>query len=44
MLQLINIDALLPGMFIVKVTKQSGKIKVAKAGKLNSKQDISGLV
>lgn len=44
MLQLINIDALLPGMFIVKVTKQSGKIKVATAGKLNHEQDIAGLV
>lgn len=44
MLQLINIDALLPGMFIVKVTKQAGKLTVATAGKINVQQDITGLI
>jgi HD-GYP domain-containing protein (c-di-GMP phosphodiesterase class II) len=43
MLQLINIDALLPGMFIVKVTKQAGKITITSAGKINHQQDIAGL-
>jgi HD-GYP domain-containing protein (c-di-GMP phosphodiesterase class II) len=43
MLQLINIDALLPGMFIVKVTKQAGKITVTSAGKINDQKDIAGL-
>ncbi|WP_339722856.1 HD domain-containing phosphohydrolase [uncultured Paraglaciecola sp.] len=43
MLQLINIDALLPGMFIIRVTKQVGKIKVASAGKVNDEQDITEL-
>ena len=43
MLQLINIDALLPGMFIVKVTKQAGKVKVATAGILKDQQTITEL-
>jgi HD-GYP domain-containing protein (c-di-GMP phosphodiesterase class II) len=44
MLQLINIDVLLPGMFIVKVTKQEKTINVATAGKVNNQQDIASLV
>lgn len=44
MLELVNIDALVSGMFIVKVTKQSGKISVASAGKISRPEDISGLV
>jgi HD-GYP domain-containing protein (c-di-GMP phosphodiesterase class II) len=44
MQQLINIDAILPGMFIVKVTKQSGKITVSTAGKINDLQYIANLV
>jgi HD-GYP domain-containing protein (c-di-GMP phosphodiesterase class II) len=44
MLQLINIDALLPGMFIVKVIKQAGKITVATAGRINGQQDINNLL
>jgi HD-GYP domain-containing protein (c-di-GMP phosphodiesterase class II) len=44
MLQLINIDALLPGMFIVKVIKQAGKITVATAGRVNGQQDINNLL
>jgi len=44
MLQLVNIDALLPGMFIVKVTKQAGKMTITSAGKVNDEQDIAGLM
>jgi HD-GYP domain-containing protein (c-di-GMP phosphodiesterase class II) len=44
MLKLVNVDALLPGMFIVKVTKQGGEITVASAGKISGQQDIVGLV
>ncbi len=44
MLQLINIDALLPGMFVVSVTKQAGTINVATAGKIFCQQDITGLI
>ena len=44
MLQLINIDTLLPGMFIVKVTKQAGKLSIATAGKIGGKEDIANLV
>jgi HD-GYP domain-containing protein (c-di-GMP phosphodiesterase class II) len=44
MLQLININAILPGMFIVTVTKQAGKVTVATAGKIGDQQDIDGLV
>ena len=44
MLQLVNIDALLPGMFIVKVTKQAGKVTITSAGKINDQQDIVKLV
>jgi HD-GYP domain-containing protein (c-di-GMP phosphodiesterase class II) len=43
MLQLYNIDAILPGMFIVKVTNQAGKINVTSAGKVNNERDISKL-
>ncbi|MEP1447552.1 MAG: HD domain-containing phosphohydrolase [Paraglaciecola sp.] len=44
MLQLINIDALLPGMFVTKVTQQVGKLNVASAGKVNDEQEIADLV
>jgi HD-GYP domain-containing protein (c-di-GMP phosphodiesterase class II) len=44
MLELVNVDGLLPGMFIVKVTKQAGRIIVASAGKVSGQQDIVGLV
>jgi HD-GYP domain-containing protein (c-di-GMP phosphodiesterase class II) len=44
MLEFVDIDALLPGMFIVKVIKQSGKITVATAGKINDQQDINSLL
>lgn len=44
MLQLVNVDALLPGMFIVKVTKQAGKITVISAGRINHQQDITSLI
>jgi HD-GYP domain-containing protein (c-di-GMP phosphodiesterase class II) len=44
MLQIINIDALLPGMFIVKVIKQAGEITVATPGKINDQQDINSLI
>lgn len=44
MLELVNIDSLVPGMFIVKVTKQSGAVSVTSAGKINSQQDIAELV
>jgi HD-GYP domain-containing protein (c-di-GMP phosphodiesterase class II) len=44
MLEFVNIDALLPGMFIVKVIKQAGKITVATAGKINDQQDINSLI
>ncbi|PKG98843.1 DUF3391 domain-containing protein [Paraglaciecola sp. MB-3u-78] len=44
MLERVNVDTLLPGMFIVKVTKQRGNIAVASAGKISSEQDIVGLV
>lgn len=44
MLQLINIDALLPGMFVTKVTQQQGELNVASAGKVNDEQDIAELV
>ena len=44
MLQLINIETLLPGMYIVKVTKQAGKITVTTAGKISSQENIAGLV
>lgn len=43
MLELVNIDALLPGMFIIRVTKQAGKISVTSAGKVNDQQDIAVL-
>lgn len=43
MLQLTNIDALLPGMFIVKVTEQVGKVAVATAGKITDIQAIRSL-
>jgi HD-GYP domain-containing protein (c-di-GMP phosphodiesterase class II) len=43
MLQLINIDGLLPGMFIIKVTKQVGKLNVTTAGKVSGQQYIAGL-
>jgi HD-GYP domain-containing protein (c-di-GMP phosphodiesterase class II) len=43
MLQLINIDGLLPGMFIIKVTKQVGKLNVTTAGKISDPQYIAGL-
>lgn len=44
MLQLVNIGALLPGMFIVKVTKQAGKMTVTTAGKVNNQHDIANMV
>lgn len=44
MLELVNIDSLVPGMFIVKVTKQSGTVSVTSAGKINSQQDVAELV
>lgn len=43
MLQLVDIDEILPGMYIVKVTKQAGKIKITKAGKISSLQDLAEL-
>ncbi|MFQ3190494.1 MAG: HD-GYP domain-containing protein (c-di-GMP phosphodiesterase class II) [Paraglaciecola sp.] len=43
MLELVNIDALLPGMFIIKVTKQAGKMSVSSAGKVNDQQNIASL-
>lgn len=44
MLQRVNIGALLPGMFIVKVTKQAGKMTVTTAGKVNDQHDIANMV
>jgi HD-GYP domain-containing protein (c-di-GMP phosphodiesterase class II) len=44
MLQLINIDVVLPGMYIIKVTKQVGKLNVTTAGKVGDQQYIAGLV
>ena len=44
MLQLVNIDAVLPGMFIINVTKQVGKINVTTAGKVGGQQYIADLV
>jgi HD-GYP domain-containing protein (c-di-GMP phosphodiesterase class II) len=44
MLQLINIDAVLPGMYIINVTKQVGKINVTTAGKVGDQQYIADLV
>ena len=44
MLELVNIDALVLGMFVVKVTQQSGNISVTSAGKLITHSDILGLV
>jgi HD-GYP domain-containing protein (c-di-GMP phosphodiesterase class II) len=44
MLQLVDIDAVVPGMYVVKVTKQAGKIKVTKAGKINDLKDTLELI
>jgi HD-GYP domain-containing protein (c-di-GMP phosphodiesterase class II) len=44
MLELVNIDSLVPGMFVVKVVKQSGTVSVTSAGKINSQQDLTDLV
>lgn len=44
MLKLIEIDQLIPGMFIVKVTKQAGKLTVTSAGKVKDKEVIVKLV
>lgn len=44
MLQLIDIDSLSSGMFVVKVTKQAGDITVATAGKIGNQTDIADLV
>jgi HD-GYP domain-containing protein (c-di-GMP phosphodiesterase class II) len=43
MLELVNIDALTPGMFVVKVTEQDGKITVISAGKISDQQNIAAL-
>ncbi|MFT6990483.1 MAG: HD-GYP domain-containing protein (c-di-GMP phosphodiesterase class II) [Paraglaciecola sp.] len=43
MLELVNIDALAPGMFVVKVTEQDGKITVISAGKISDQQNIAAL-
>jgi HD-GYP domain-containing protein (c-di-GMP phosphodiesterase class II) len=43
MLELVNIDALTPGMFVVKVTEQDGKIAVISAGKICDQQNIVAL-
>jgi len=44
MLELVNINRLEPGMFIVKVTEQMGKITVTSAGKINDQQYIAVLI
>ena len=43
MLELVSIDALVAGMFVVKVTKQTGKISVATAGKISAPNDVTAL-
>ena len=43
MLELVNINRLEPGMFIVKVTEQVGKISVTSAGKISDQQNIAVL-
>jgi HD-GYP domain-containing protein (c-di-GMP phosphodiesterase class II) len=43
MLELVNISRLEPGMFIVKVTEQVGKISVTTAGKISNQQNITAL-
>lgn len=43
MLQLIDIDAVLPGMFVVKVTKQAGKLKVSSAGMIKSEEHVGSM-
>ena len=40
---LINIDALLPGMVIVKITQQNGPIKIRKSGLVTSMEMVTGL-
>ncbi|MGS2719861.1 HD-GYP domain-containing protein [Paraglaciecola aestuariivivens] len=40
MLQLIDIDAIQPGMYVVKVTKQTGQFTLKQAGKVKRPQDI----
>ncbi len=44
MLELVNINRLEPGMFIVKVTEQVGKISVTSAGKIKDQQNIAALI
>jgi HD-GYP domain-containing protein (c-di-GMP phosphodiesterase class II) len=43
MLELVNIDALVSGMFVVKVTKQGGRIAVVSAGKISDQQNVAAL-
>ena len=43
MLELVNINRLEPGMFIVKVTEQVGKISVTTAGKISDLHNIAVL-
>lgn len=40
---LINIEALLPGMVIVKITQQNGPIKIRKSGLVTSMEMVTGL-
>jgi HD-GYP domain-containing protein (c-di-GMP phosphodiesterase class II) len=44
MLELVNINRLELGMFIVKVTEQVGRISVTSAGKINDQQYIAVLI
>ena len=43
MLELVNMDALVVGMFVVKVTQQTGKISVTSAGKITTQKAIDEL-
>ncbi|MGY0591462.1 MAG: general secretion pathway protein GspB, partial [Paraglaciecola chathamensis] len=40
---LLNIDALTPGMVIVKITQQNGPIKIRKSGLVTSMEMVTGL-
>lgn len=40
---IVNIDALLPGMVIVKITQQNGPIKIRKSGLVTSMEMVIGL-
>lgn len=41
MIQTIDISALLPGMYVLKVTKQNGKLKVTESGKVKDAEVIA---